>query len=84
MDIGRGTMTVRASFRLNRRALWEQQISVAVEFDKLANAVAEGDEATAQAVLGWLLLNQPYTHSQFRERYLLARGQRSSFGGITQ
>ncbi len=62
-------MTVRTWFRLNRAALWEKEIGVAVEFDKLANAVVEGDEATAQAVLGWLLLDRPYMYSQLRERH---------------
>ncbi len=62
-------MTVRTWFRLHRAALWEQQIGVAVEFDTLANAVVEGDEATARAVLGWLLLNRPYRVHQFLERY---------------
>lgn len=62
-------LTVRTWFRLNRAALWETQPAVAVEFDTLANAVTEGDEATAQAVLGWLLLDRPYRYSQLREHH---------------
>ena len=73
-------MTVRTWFRLNRAALWETQWDVAVEIDKLANAVTEGDEATAHAVLGWLLADQPYRYSQLRERHR----HRESFRGITQ
>lgn len=53
-------MTVRTWFRLQRAALWEQQIGVAVEFDALANAVVEGDESTAHEVLWWLITDQPY------------------------
>lgn len=62
-------LTVRALFRLHRRALWEADIGVAIEFDKLGDAVAEGDECAARAVLGWILHDQPYLYGQLRERH---------------
>ena len=68
-------MTVRAWFRLNRRALWEREIGVAVEFHKLANAVAEGDESTARAALDWLL-DDLSLYRQLREPH--------RYQGITQ
>ncbi len=62
-------MTVREWFRLNRAALWEKEIGVAVEFDKLSDAIAEGNEWAARAVLNWLLADQPYMYGQLRERH---------------
>lgn len=62
-------MTVRTWYRLHRAARWEQQIGVAVEFDRLANAVVEGDTAVAYAVLEWLLVDYPYRYDQLRERH---------------
>lgn len=62
-------MTVREWFRLNRAVLWEKEIGVAVEFDRLSDAVAEGDESAARAVLGWLLADQPYRYDQLQERH---------------
>ncbi len=72
-------ITVRTWFHLNRAALWEQQIGVAVEFDTLANAVVEGDEAGAYAVLEWLFADRPYRYSQLQERH-----RHQSYRGITR